>query len=218
MLLMVRLWPLGLRRHEEEFARLEVLQQLPDEADPQEALQLVAAASAASLPKGDKLGRSYLEEPSRHFGVKSARAGQIDRVKALLVWTDPDVRPSTVGGATSHSGSASGDTYVFAELPQEVPWATMWFRPRSVPHDPETQPTSSNPAFDDAFLWAGDDPEHSLPPAVMDVLLGAERGLFAWNAFFERQFCIHSTDSPDSDKGQADQMVPFAVSVARAYG
>jgi hypothetical protein len=211
----VRLWPWGMRRHEEAFAQLPILLQLPEPADPRDALSRVAAASAASLPKGNQLGQSYLEQPSKHFRIKEARAGRIERVQALLVWTDPRVLTNVTGGVSTHSGSSSGDTFAVAELPREVPWASIWFRPRGLARDPEKEPTSDDPAFDQAFLWAGDDPRQTLPAAVTEVFLAAPKHLFAWASFTGRDFCAHSIDSPDSSS-QAERLIPFVVSVANA--
>jgi len=206
-----------MRRHEEAFAQLPILLQLPEPADPRDAMDRVAAASAASLPKGDRLGQSYLEKPSRHFRIKEARAGSIERVRALLVWTDPRVPPDSTGGVSTHSGSSSGDTFAIAELPREVPWASIWFRPRGVARDPEKEPTSDDPEFDQAFLWAGDDPRQTLPAAVTEVFRAAPKHLFAWASFSGRDFCAHAIDSPDADS-QAERLIPFVVSVANALG
>src|SRR4051812_45635751 len=199
-----------MRRHEEDFERLPSLSLLTDRPDPTETIAQVAEASAASLPKGDELGRSYLERPNRHFALKEARSGKVEGVRVVLVWTDPNVSQVNTGGVHASAGSSSGDTYVFAELPDEVPWASIWFRPRGVPHDPATQPSSGNPAFDDAFLWAGDDASKTLPAPVMDCFLGAARGLFAWASFSGDRLCLHSVDSPDSDDSQAERMIAFA--------
>jgi len=206
-----------MRRHEEEFARLPILAELAVEPDRDRALKLVAGAEAASLPKDSKLGRSYLEQPERHFSIKEAYSGKIGGIDALLVWTGSNVQMINTGGVRASSGSSTGCTYAFGTLPAAVPWAAGWKRPRGVPFDPATQASGGDPAFDQAFLLAADEPAKTLSPGAVDALTSADRGLFVWFVYFDDQFALHTPVSPDADGGCGDAMLRLAVAVAASY-
>jgi hypothetical protein len=211
---MVR-WPFGTHKREEEFARLELLASLPDEADRDAALRLVAGASAAALPKGDRTGERYLANPGGSFGIREARGGTVDGVEALLVWTDSSKSPAMTGGVSASSGSASGETFAFATLPRDTASAALWPRPRRVPVSAESG--IGHPQLDDRYLVAADDPSRTFTQPVIAAFLAAPPHTFGWTSIWDDHVCAHS-GSPPGEDGRGDALVRFAVSVSRAMG
>jgi hypothetical protein len=202
------------KRREAEFGSLVCLQELHEHSDPGDALELVAEASARMLPPGDSLAEKFRQDPARHFGVKEARAGTTGGVRALLVWTDPSISPGTTGGVDSSSGSRTGTTFAFAELPVKVPTATLYPRPRRVPVS--AGGGIGDPELDAHFLIGSEDPVHSLPGSVRSTLLATPPRTFGWFVIWEGHACAHSIDPPGAD-ATGDALVNLVAAVAQAF-
>src|SRR2546423_5528914 len=75
----------ALRRSGTDVAELRPLEDLTDQADPTEAARIVAEASAANLPEGNKTAARYLADPVRSFAVTEARSGVLEGARATFV-------------------------------------------------------------------------------------------------------------------------------------
>lgn len=203
------------KRRAAAFEALASLSDLSEEADRDLALELVAEASAHMLPAGDKLAAAYREEPSRHFGIREARSGTVDGIKAQLIWTKSEVSSNMAGGVSASSGSPGGSTYAIAELPVAVPVASLYPRPRRVPVS--AGGGIGDPELDPRFLIAAEDPFHSLPGPVRATLLGSPPHSFGWFVLWERHACAHSVDPPGKD-AKGDYLTDLVVRVANGFG
>src|SRR5438067_10955570 len=75
----------ALRRRGADTVEHCALDALTDQADPAEAARIVAEASAANLPVGNKTAARYLADPVRSFEVTAARTGLLHDVQATFV-------------------------------------------------------------------------------------------------------------------------------------
>jgi hypothetical protein len=181
---------------------------LREQADAGEAARMVAEASAANLPEGNKTAARYLADPERSFAIREARAGTIEGVAATFVWIGP-----RGGDGARPGGPGSGTTFAFAALPHAVAWAEAWPRPEWVPVAPDT--ALGHAAFDERYMIAGDDPARTFTPAVVEAFLAAPDDTFAWATFWGDHVCAHGAHASGADRDN-DRLVEFAVSVSRA--
>jgi hypothetical protein len=166
------------------------------------------------LPVGEKLAEDYRRRPARHFAIKEAREGTSMGQRCLLVWTDSDLSPGMTGGVDSSSGSPGGTTFAFAELSDEVPTATIYPRPRSVPVS--AGGGIGDPDLDARFLTGAVDPGRSLPPELRSLLVSTERRSIAWFVVWGRHVCAHSVEPPGKDN-KGDALISLVASAAGAF-
>ena len=199
----------ALRRHAHEVAELHLLESLTEEVDPADAARMVAEASAANLPQGNKTAARFLADPVRSFAVTEARAGTIDGVWATFVRIGPKAGGDSEGGR----GSASETTFAFAELPRHVAWTEVWPRPQWVPVSPDL--AVGHPDFDARYMVACDDPDRTLTPPVVARFLATPDETFSWASIWDDRVCAHGIHGP---AGHADdeRLVEFAVSLSAA--
>lgn len=203
-------WRFGTQRHDEGLEEIRVLGSLNEEADVGEAARMVAEASAANLPKGNKTAARYLADPVRSFAVREAIAGSVDGVRAMFVWIGPK------GGRFDRDGgSHAGTTFAFASLPRTVPWAEAWPRPQWVPVSPDL--ALGHEEFDARYMIAGDDPARTFTTPVIEEFLAAADETFAWASIWNDHVCAHGIHAPGAD-WERDRLVDFTVSVSRAMG
>jgi hypothetical protein len=206
-------WPVAIRRHRDEPRTLHLIDSLDEPADAGEAARMVAAATAANLPKGNRTAERYLADPARSFAIREARAGTIDGVRAMFVWIGPKRRfqPSGGGGAPPSAGT----TFAFATLPHALPWAEAWPRPHWVPVVADA--ALGHAEFDASYMIAGDAPARTFTVPVIEEFLAAPEETFEWASIWDDHVCVHGVHWPERD-GEADRLVEFAVAVSRAVG
>ena len=199
----------ALRRHAHDAAELHLLESLTEEVDPADAARMVAEASAANLPQGNKTAARFLADPVRSFAVTEARAGTIDGVWATFV----RIGPKAGGDSEGRRGSASETTFAFAELPRHVAWTEVWPRPQWVPVSPDL--AVGDPDFDARYMVACDDPDRTLTPPVVARFLATPDETFSWASIWDDRVCAHGIHGP---AGHADdeRLVEFAVSLSAA--
>ena len=199
----------ALRRHAHDVAELHLLESLTEEVDPADAARMVAEASAANLPQGNKTAARFLADPVRSFAVTEARAGTIDGVWTTFVRIGPKAGAQSGDGR----GSASETTFAFAELPRHVAWTEVWPRPQWVPVSPDL--AVGDPEFDARYMVACDDPDRTLTPPVIARFLATPDETFSWASIWDDRVCAHGIHGP---AGHADdeRLVEFAVSLSAA--
>jgi len=195
----------ALRRRGADTVEHRALDALTDQADPAEAARIVAEASAANLPEGNKTAARYLADPVRSFAVTEARTGLLHDVQATFVRIG---RTSPANGA-----SASDTTFAFAALPERVAWTEVWPRPHWVPVSPDL--AVGHEEFDTRYMVAGHDPERTLAPSVIDCFLDAPEETFSWVSIWGDHVCAHGAHGPGGHADD-DRVVEFVVSVSRA--
>jgi hypothetical protein len=203
-------WPVAIRRHREEPLGLDLLESLDDPVEPADAARLVAEATAANLPKGNKTAARYLADPAASFAIREARSGNVDGVTATFVWIGPKRRFQPSGGAAS-----AGTTFAFAALPHAVPWAEAWPRPDWVPVAQDA--ALGHADFDARYMIAGDAPARTFTPPVIEAFLAVRGETFEWASIWDDRVCVHGVHWPERE-GDAERLVEFAVAVSRAVG
>jgi hypothetical protein len=207
-------WPVAIRRHRDEARDLHLLESLEEPVDPGAAARMVAQATAANLPEGNKTAARYLADPARSFAIREARAGTIDGVHATFVWIGPKARRFERNDAAGARPS-SGTTFAFATLPHPLPWAEAWPRPHWVPVIPDS--ALGHAEFDARYMIAGDAPARTFTPLVIERFLDVPDETFEWASISQDGVCVHGIHWPERD-GEAESLVEFAVAVSRAVG
>ena len=196
---------LALRRRGTDVAELRPLEALTDQADPTDAARIVAEASAANLPEGNKTAARYLADPVRSFAVTEARSGVLEGARATFV---------RIGRKSPPEGdSASDTTFAFAALPSQAAWTQVWPRPHWVPVSPDL--AIGHEEFDAMYMVAGDDPERTLSPSVIECFLGSPEETFSWVSIWGDHICAHGVHGP-ALHAHDERLVEFVVAVARA--
>jgi hypothetical protein len=195
----------ALRRRGADTAELHALDALTDQADPAEAARIVAEASAANLPEGNKTAARYLADPVRSFAVTEARTGVLHDVQATFV---------RIGRTSASNGASARDTtFAFAALPERVAWSEVWPRPHWVPISPDL--AIGHEEFDARYMVAGEDPERTLAPPVIECFLAAPEEAFSWVSIWGDHVCAHGVHGP-AGHADDDRLVEFVVAVTRA--
>jgi hypothetical protein len=194
----------ALRRRGPDVAEPRQLEALTDQADPTEAARIVAEASAANLPEGNKTAARYLADPVRSFAVTEARSGVLEGVRATFV---------RIGRKSPDGDSASDTTFAFAALPSKAAWTQVWPRPQWVPVAPDL--AIGHEDFDARYMVAGDDPARTLSPRVIECFLDAQEETFSWVSIWGDHICAHGVHGPAGHAHDA-LLVQFVVSVPGA--